>query len=153
MAESAQGVAGAAVDEAGQRHVAALQSHVGRARDLSRQLVAFGRRGARVPEPLDLNVVVRELEPVMRRLIDEPIELAFELAPSLALVEAERSVLEEVLINLAVGADDALPAGGLVRIGTVNLDVTTTTAELKSGEYVRSEERRVGKEWRSRWSS
>jgi PAS domain S-box-containing protein len=136
VAESAQGVSSTTVDEAGQRYVAALQSHVGRARDLSRQLVAFGRRGARVPEPLDLNVVVRELEPVMRRLIDEPIELAFELAPSLALVEAERYVLEEVLVNLAVGADDALPAGGLVRIGTVNLDVTTTTAELRSGEYV-----------------
>ena len=123
MAESTEGVALAAIDEAGQRQVTALRSHIGRARDLSRQLVAFGRRGARVPEPLDLNVVVRELEPVMRRLIDEPIELAFELAPSLALVEAERSVLEEVLVNLAVAADDALPAGGRVRIATANLDV------------------------------
>ncbi len=136
MAESTEGVALSAIDEAGQRQVTALRSHIGRARDLSRQLVAFGRRGARVPEPLDLNAVVRELEPVMRRLIDEPIELAFEPAPSLALVEVERSVLEEVLVNLAVGADDALPAGGRVRIATANLDVTTTTAELRSGEYV-----------------
>jgi signal transduction histidine kinase len=136
MSEPVHGVRDAALDENGQRHAAALQSAFGRARDLSRQLVAFGRRGAKAPETLDVNAIVRELEPVMRRLIDEHIELALELAPSLELVEAERSVLEEALVNLAVGAGDTLPAGGRMHVTTANVEITTTTADAPAGEYV-----------------
>ena len=95
-----------------------LEAAVARASDLSRQLVAFGRRGARAAEPLDVNAVVRGVEDLMRRLVDEHIELTLDLAPALELVEGERPVLEEALVNLAVAAGDTLPAGGRIRIAT-----------------------------------
>jgi hypothetical protein len=100
-----------------------LEAAVTRAADLSRQLVAFGRRGARSAEPLDVNAVVRGVEDVMRRLVDDHIELTFDLAASLELIEGERSVLEEALVNLAVAAGDTLPAGGRLRLVTSSREI------------------------------
>lgn len=100
-----------------------LEGAVARAADLSRQLVAFGRRGARSAEPLDVNTVVRGVEDVMRRLVDDHIELTMDLAASLELIEGERPVLEEALVNLAVAAGDTLPAGGRLRLVTSSQEV------------------------------
>ena len=114
-----------------------LESAVARATDLSRQLVAFGRRGARAAEPLDVNAVVSGVEGVMRRLVDEHIELTLDLAPSLELVEGERPVLEEALVNLAVAAGDTLPAGGRVCIATASVEIGAAPGGVPApGDYV-----------------
>ena len=114
-----------------------LEAAVARAADLSRQLVAFGRRGARAAEPLDVNTVVRGVEDLLRRLVDEHIELTLELAPALELVEGERPVLEEALVNLAVAAGDTLPAGGRIRIATSSVEIGAAAGGAPApGEYV-----------------
>jgi PAS domain S-box-containing protein len=114
-----------------------LEGAVARAADLSRQLVAFGRRGARAAEPLDVNAVVREADPLIRRLVDDHIELALGLAPSLELIEGERPALEEALVNLAVAAGDTLPAGGRIRIATRSQEVAASnTGGPAPGDYV-----------------
>ncbi|HEV8395372.1 MAG TPA: PAS domain-containing protein [Vicinamibacterales bacterium] len=114
-----------------------LEAAVARATDLSRQLVALGRRGARAAEPLDVNAVVGGVEGVMRRLVDEHIELTLDLAPSLELVEGERPVLEEALVNLAVAAGDTLPAGGRVCIATASVEIGAATGGIPApGDYV-----------------
>ena len=110
-----------------------LEATVARAADLSRQLVAFGRRGARAAEPLDVNAVVRGAEELMRRLLDDHIELALDLAPALELIEGERPALEEALVNLAVAAGDTLPAGGRVRIATSSGEIGTALGAAVSG--------------------
>ena len=114
---------GVVEDMTGEARGTSLEAAVARAADLSRQLVAFGRRGARAAEPLDVNGVVRDAEPLMRRLVDDHIELSFDLAPALELIEGERPVLEEALVNLAAAAGDTLPAGGRVRIATTSSEI------------------------------
>ena len=104
---------------------------------MSRQLVAFGRRGARAAEPLDVNAVVRGVEALMRRLVDEHIELTLELAPALELVDGERPVLEEALVNLAVAAGDTLPAGGRIRIATSSVEIgAAASGTPEPGDYI-----------------
>ena len=114
-----------------------LEAAVARAADLSRQLVAFGRRGARSAEPLDVNTVVRGVEDVMRRLVDDHIELTLDLAAALELIEGERPVLEEALVNLAVAAGDRLPAGGRLRLATSSREIGHPAAGGPApGDYV-----------------
>ena len=114
-----------------------LEAAVARATDLSRQLVAFGRRGARSAEPLDVNTVVRGVEDVMRRLVDDHIELTLDLAAALELIEGERPVLEEALVNLAVAAGDTLPAGGRLRLVTSSQEIGHPAAGGPApGDYV-----------------
>jgi PAS domain S-box-containing protein len=80
-----------------------LEAAVARAADLSRQLVAFGRRGARATAPLDVNTVVRGVEDLMRRLVDEHIELTLELAAgSSSSSKASGRCSKKALVNLAV---------------------------------------------------
>jgi signal transduction histidine kinase len=90
---------------------------------LVRQLLAFSRRQMMQPEVLDLNAVVGELGRMLRPLLREDIELAFDLAPDLGRVKADRGQLEQVLMNLAVNARDAMPQGGRLLIGTANFEM------------------------------
>jgi PAS domain S-box-containing protein len=100
-----------------------MQRAASKAVALSRQLVAFGRREARDLSALDLNGVVSRMEDVLRRLIDEHIELTFALHPSLPPVLAAQPPIEEVLVNLTVAAVDCLPAGGRIQIDTATMKV------------------------------
>src|SRR5262249_36563558 len=94
-----------------------------RAAALTRQLLAFSRKQILAPSVVQLNLVVGNVEKVLRRLIGGGVELATELESSLARVKADQGLLEQVLLNLAVNARDAMPEGGTLTIRTANIDV------------------------------
>lgn len=87
-----------------------------RAADLTRRLLAFSRKQLLEPEPLDLGLVVKDLESMVRRLIGEDVALEVVVARGLPPVWADRGQVEQVLMNLAVNARDAMPEGGWLRI-------------------------------------
>ena len=91
-----------------------------RASHLTRQLLAFGRKQLLQPRVLDLGEVIAGIEPMLRRLIGEHIELRTEHAQPLARVHADPGQIEQVIVNLAVNARDAMPNGGTLAIGTGN---------------------------------
>ena len=93
-----------------------------RASLLTRQLLAFSRKQVLRPEVLDINVVVREVGRLMSRLIGEDIELVLETTPAPLPVFGDRSQVEQVLMNLAVNARDAMPTGGRLIIRTAGND-------------------------------
>ena len=95
-----------------------IQKAAEQATGLTRQLLAFSRRRSQSAEDLNLNAVVAELERMLRRLIGEDVELELSLGADLARVHADRSQLEQVILNLAVNARDAMPAGGRLGIET-----------------------------------
>src|SRR3954453_11913690 len=90
----------------------------GRAADLPRQLLAFARRQVLEPVLLDVNEVVGGLVPMLSRLIGEDIEIAMLATDDLPPVLADRAQLEQVVINLAINARDAMPDGGTLAIET-----------------------------------
>jgi PAS domain S-box-containing protein len=89
-----------------------------RAAQLTRQLLAFSRQQVLNVAPLDLGEVATALVPMLRRLIGEDIEIAMLAAPGLPAVLADRSQIEQVIVNLAVNARDAMPTGGTLTIET-----------------------------------
>jgi len=94
-----------------------------RAASLTRQLLAYSRRQMLQPVVLDLNVVVAEMDKMLRRLIGEHIALATVLAPDLGRVRADPNQIEQVIVNLAINARDAMPNGGKLTIETANVDL------------------------------
>src|SRR6185503_7899460 len=92
-----------------------------RAANLTHQLLAFSRKQVLQPTVLDLGEVVKGISPMLSRIIGEHIELRIETADSLARVRADRGQLEQVLLNLAVNARDAMPSGGVLTIATSNV--------------------------------
>jgi PAS domain S-box-containing protein len=96
---------------------------------LARQLLAFGRKDAPAPEPIDLNSVVEHIEPMLRRLIGEDIELHTTRAPKPAIVRADRGHLDQVILNLALNARDAMPSGGRLRVEVVLGDAGSSWLE------------------------
>jgi|SRR5829696_4589537 len=94
-----------------------------RATELTRQLLVFSRRETLKPAPLDLNEVVRDIERLLRRTLGEHVELVVALAPSVPAVLADPGQLEQVLVNLAVNARDAMPDGGRLKIETSEVEL------------------------------
>jgi two-component system cell cycle sensor histidine kinase/response regulator CckA len=92
-----------------------------RAANLTHQLLAFSRKQVLQPTVLDLGEVVQGIAPMLRRIIGEQIELRLESDAPLARIRADRGQLEQVLLNLAVNARDAMPMGGVVTIATRNV--------------------------------
>ena len=93
-----------------------------RAAALTRQLLAFGGQQRLAPQLVSLNGVVRDMDRLLRRLIGEDVELALRLDPRLGTLRADPSQLEQVIVNLAVNARDAMPRGGRLEIETANVD-------------------------------
>ena len=92
-----------------------------RAGELIRQLLAFGRQQAAAPEPVDLGQVVEANRKMLRRLLGERVELSLEAQPGLWPVWSDRGHLEQVLLNLALNARDAMPSGGRFEVAVRNV--------------------------------
>jgi len=112
-----------------------------RAAALTRQLLAFSRKQMLVPKVLDLNTVISENVEMLTRLIGEDIHLAMVPGADLAKVKADVGQIEQVIMNLAVNARDAMPTGGKLSIETANVVLDDAYARahppLKPGPYVR----------------
>jgi len=107
---------------------------------LTCQLLAFSRKQVLALKRLDLNAVIRNVERMLRRVIGEDIELVTNLAAGLGIIEADPGQIEQVLMNLAVNARDAMPDGGTLRIETANVECNGGEASARStvpaGRYV-----------------
>jgi len=103
-----------------------------RAADLTRQLLAYSRRQSLEPTVLNLNTVVEHTIKMLGRLIGEDIELVFTGAPDLHNVRADPGQIEQVIVNLAVNARDAMPEGGKLTIETANVDVDKTDDDTRA---------------------
>ncbi len=104
-----------------------------RAGELTRKLLTFSRKQVLQVRPLDLNAIVLESQPLLRRLLGETITLDIVLHPTLDAVRADPSQLELVLVNLVVNARDAMPAGGMLTIETAPLEGSVTLAVRDTG--------------------
>jgi signal transduction histidine kinase/CheY-like chemotaxis protein len=108
-----------------------------RAADLTRQLLAFSRRQALERQPIDLNAVLRGMGNMLGRLIGEHIALELSLEAALWPVRADVSQMEQVVMNLAANARDAMPAGGRLTIATANLSLGQPHhLGMEAGDYV-----------------
>ena len=116
------------VDERSRRHAHEIKKAAARAAALTGQLLAFSRRQVLQPRVLDLNAVVSDMDMMLRRLIGEDVELVATLDPALGAVRADPTQVEQVIVNLAVNARDAMPNGGALTIETGN--VSTSDEEL-----------------------
>ncbi len=115
------------------RDVQQIQLAATRATALTRQLLAFARREVVRPQVLDLNEIVRSLEPLLHRTIGEHIELHITLGGDAPLTKADPGQLEQVLVNLAVNPRDAMPDGGLLTIDTEDVFVDHDYAVARPG--------------------
>jgi two-component system, cell cycle sensor histidine kinase and response regulator CckA len=111
-----------------------------RAADLTHQLLTFGRKQVQSLQLLDLNAVIQDISRMLPRLIGEDIQLGFVPGPNLGRVEADPVQIEQVMMNLAANARDAMPRGGKLTIETANLLLDETCSQqhamLPSGDYV-----------------
>jgi PAS domain S-box-containing protein len=110
-----------------------------RAAALTQQLLAFSRKQVLQPKVMDLNAAVADVQKMLTRVIGEDIELVASLHPSLASVRVDPGQVEQVLMNLAINARDAMPHGGKIVMETANLDVDAERGrnlDLTVGRYV-----------------
>jgi two-component system, cell cycle sensor histidine kinase and response regulator CckA len=122
------------------RNAEQIQEASQRATSLTRQLLAFSRKQMLAPVVLSVQTVVSDMSKILRRLIGEDIELASVNAPDLWRVKADRSQIEQVIMNLAVNARDAMPRGGKLTIETTNVEFDNNYSRapmvLTPGRYV-----------------
>jgi PAS domain S-box-containing protein len=112
--------------------IAELETHVGRGAALARQLLLFSRREVTKAERLDLNRVIEHALGLLQRVVRESIKVQTDLAPQPLPIIADRGQIEQVIVNLAMNASDAMPEGGVLKVGSggdaegVWLEVTDT---------------------------
>jgi two-component system cell cycle sensor histidine kinase/response regulator CckA len=117
-----------------------IQKASQRASDLTRQLLAFSRRQILEFMVFDLNTILRDLDKMLHRIIGEDIELVYLLSDRLGKIKTDPGQIEQVILNLAVNARDAMPSGGKLTIETANVfldeSYTQSHADVKPGPYV-----------------
>lgn len=122
------------------RRVAEISGAGQRAASLTQQLLAFSRRQLVHLSILNLNAVITEIETMLRRLIGEDVELVLKLAPDLGNTKADAGQMQQVLMNLAVNARDAMPQGGSLLIETANVfldeNYCESHPEVRPGPYI-----------------
>jgi two-component system cell cycle sensor histidine kinase/response regulator CckA len=127
-------------DPVGSEYVAEVLQASERASALTNQLLAFSRRQVSVPRLVDLNILVRNIDKMLRRIIGEDIQLEIELAPSLPQIEVDPGQIDQVIMNLAVNSRDAMPGGGKLLIETLNVDLDSEYSSahtvVRQGKYV-----------------
>lgn len=130
-------------DETLASYAAEIDRAAARAASLTGQLLTFSRRQVTQPRLLQLNTVVSELQPVLQRLIGEDIDLQTQLASGLRTIHVDPVQVEQVIINIAVNARDAMPRGGSFTISTANagdgvsLELTDTGVGMSAEELSR----------------
>ncbi|MDH3284697.1 MAG: ATP-binding protein [Acidobacteriota bacterium] len=127
-------------DEVLEDDIREIKKAIGRATDLTRQLLAFSRRQLLEAEPFDLNAIIADMSGLVRRLIGEDVELVIDIGAESGWIEADPGQIEQVVLNLAVNARDAMPDGGRLTIetGSCTLDAEQVSSfdELSPGRYV-----------------
>ena len=122
------------------KHSEEIQAAAERAASLTGQLLAFSRKQVLQPRVIDLNETVSGMEKMLRRLIGEDVELCTMFDPELGHVKADPGQFEQVILNLAVNARDAMPRGGKLTIQTANVALDQKTRfrnrDLEVGDYV-----------------
>ncbi len=117
-----------------------IENAAARAAALVRQLLAFSRKQVLQPKTLDLNAIVMNMDKLLRRLIDDNIEMITRVHEDLGKVKADPAQVEQVIMNLVVNARDAMPKGGRLLLETCNADLDSAYADehvsVKPGRYV-----------------
>src|SRR6185295_11758555 len=128
------------------QEVGEIQKAAERAAALTSQLLAFTRRRMIEPRAIDLTRLVADLLPMLRRMIGEHVEIVQEQSSDRSTVMGDRSQVEQVILNLAVNARDAMPTGGRLTIHTeaIWLDAALAEGDLLPGPYVLLEVRDTG---------
>ncbi len=127
------------VDERTKNGLEQIRRAAMRAASLTQQLLAFSRKQVLQPRVLDLNEAVADMQKMLSRVIGEDIELIASLHPSLMTVKADPGQIEQVLMNLAINARDAMPQGGKLTMETANVEISREQArdlDLAAGRYV-----------------
>jgi len=121
-------------------HALEIEKAGQRAASLTKQLLAFSRQQVLTPAVLNLNTLVSDMEKMLLRLLGEDIQVSLTLNPELGSVKVDQSQLEQVIMNLAVNARDAMPVGGKLKIQTDNVELdqafTWNHPGSKPGNYV-----------------
>jgi len=110
-----------------------------RAATLTRQLLAFSRGPGAQPRSLDLNGLTRNIEPMLRRLLGQNVELILLPGPGLGRIQADPSQIEQMIVNLATNSRDAMPEGGKLVIETANVELEEASSKnlgLNPGSFV-----------------
>jgi len=119
-----------------------------RAADLAKHLLAFARRQTLSPQVIDLNQIIHDIAPLMTRLLGNAVDLRILTEPALQKFKADPAQIQQVILNLAINARDAMPEGGVLTIETANVVLgeadVQSHPDLSPGEYVRLSVRDTG---------
>jgi PAS domain S-box-containing protein len=126
------------VPEPARADVEFIQKAAERTAAVTAQLLAFSRRQVLKPEVLDLNRLIKGWEPVLRRIMGEDCGVVLKLGPNIGPVRADPGQLEQVLLNLALNARDAMPRGGRISVETFQAELTAAYIRAKPGTTIQA---------------